>query len=161
MSLWFTLLCAASVLAYAAIGGIFVAFSDFIMRSFNLVRGAGGIESMQILNVEIMRSIFMVMFIGLVPISLVIAVYAGVSAEGTAARLLMLAGGLYLVGVFLLTGLGNVPLNNRLAVMDPAAAQTLAFWKETYMTRWVNLNSVRAAVCMVSSGLTLAALVVR
>lgn len=115
---------------------------------------------MQVINVEIMRSVFMVIFIGLVPVSLLIAVYAGISVEGAASRLLMLAGGLYLVGVFALTGLGNVPLNNRLAVMEPAAAQTLAFWKDVYMTRWINLNSVRSVVCMVSAGLTLAALVI-
>jgi uncharacterized membrane protein len=42
-----------------------MAFSDFIMRSFDRVRKQAGIETMQILNVEIMRSLFMVLFIGL------------------------------------------------------------------------------------------------
>ncbi|MEM5493872.1 anthrone oxygenase family protein [Hoeflea sp. AS16] len=161
MSLWFTLLCAASVLAYAAIGGVFLAFSDFIMRSFNLVTGPGGIQSMQVLNVEIMRSVFMVFFIGLAAISLLIAIYAGIRLEGLSARLLMLAGAIYLVGVFGVTAAGNVPLNNQLAAMDPSAAQTLAFWKETYMTRWVNLNSLRTLASFLASGLTLTALVVR
>jgi hypothetical protein len=51
MSLWFLLLCAFMLMAYAAIGGIFLAFSDFIMRSFDLVRNQAGIETMQVLNV--------------------------------------------------------------------------------------------------------------
>lgn len=161
MSLWFILLCAASVLAYAAIGGVFLAFSDFLMRSFNLVKGQGGIEAMQVLNVEIMRSVFMVLFMGLALVSLIITVYAAIAVDDLPARLLMLAGVLYLIGVFAVTAFGNVPLNNQLAAIDPAAAQTFAFWKETYMTRWVNLNTVRTVACLLASGLTLAALVVR
>ena len=161
MSLWFTLLCAASVLAYAAIGGVFLAFSDFLMRSFNLVRGQGGIEAMQVLNVEIMRSVFMVLFMGLALGSLVMMVYAAIAVEGLPSSLLMLAGALYLVGVFAVTAFGNVPLNNQLAAIDPAAAQTLAFWKQTYMTRWVSLNSLRTVACLLASGSTLAALIIR
>lgn len=161
MSLWFTLLSAASVLAYAAIGGVFLAFSDFIMRSFNLVRGQGGIEAMQVLNVEIMRSVFMVLFMGLTLVSLVIAVYAFVVVDGMPSHLLMLAGVIYLVGVFAVTAFGNVPLNNQLAGIDPVASQTIAFWKQSYMTRWVSLNTVRTVACLLASGLTLGALVIR
>jgi hypothetical protein len=81
MSLWFLLLCAFMLMAYAAIGGIFLAFSDFIMRSFDLVRNQAGIETMQVLNVEIMRSIFMVLFMGLAILSLVIMVYAALQSR--------------------------------------------------------------------------------
>ena len=155
------LLAAASVLAYAIIGGVFLAFSDFLMRSFNLMKGPGGIEAMQVLNVEIMRSVFMVLFIGLAPVSLVIAAYAGFAVQGTASWLLMLAGIVYLVGVFAVTAFGNVPLNNQLAGIDPAAPQTLEFWKQSYMTRWVSLNSLRTAASLLASALTLGALVIR
>jgi uncharacterized membrane protein len=161
MSVWFIVLCAASVLAYAALAGVFLAFSDFIMRSFNLVDGQGGIAAMQEINVEIMRSVFMGLFMGLVPVSLFLLVYATIGVEGAPRLMLALAGGFYLVGVFALTAIGNVPLNNRLAGMDPAAALTREFWTQTYMTRWVSLNSLRTAACLLSSGLTLAALVIR
>lgn len=161
MSLWFLLLCALTLMAYAGIGGVFLAFSDFIMRSFDLIRNQVGIETMQVLNVEIMRSVFMVLFMGLVILSLVIVVYAALNLEGTARSLLLLAGISYLVGVFAVTAAGNVPLNNQLAAMDPATAQTLTFWKQSYMTRWVNLNSLRAIACFLASGLTLAALITR
>ncbi|MCY0094311.1 DUF1772 domain-containing protein [Hoeflea ulvae] len=161
MSLWFILLGAVSVLAYAAIGGVFLAFSDFLMRSFNLVRDQGGIEAMQVLNVEIMRSVFMVLFMGLTLVSLFIAVYAAINLGGTPRLLLMLAGGLYIIGVFALTAAGNVPLNNQLATLAPSTPQALAFWKEAYMTRWVSLNTLRTIACLLASGLTLAALVMR
>jgi uncharacterized membrane protein len=57
---------------------------------------------------------------------------------------------------------GNVPLNNQLAALAPTAtSQALAFWKETYMTRWVALNSLRTLACFLASGFTLAALIIR
>jgi uncharacterized membrane protein len=161
MSLWFLLLCAFMLMAYAAIGGIFLAFSDFIMRSFDLVRNQAGIETMQVLNVEIMRSIFMVLFMGLAILSLVIMVYAALNLDGTSRSLLLLAGISYVVGVFAVTAAGNVPLNNQLAALAPATSQALAFWKETYMTRWVALNSLRTLACFLASGSTLAALIIR
>ncbi|MDF1608484.1 DUF1772 domain-containing protein [Hoeflea sp. YIM 152468] len=161
MSLWFISLCAASVIAYAVIGGVFLAFSDFLMRSFNRVTGQGGIESMQILNVEIMRSVFMVLFIGLVPVSLVIIVYAALFGEGTPRLLLMLAGALYLVGVFAVTAAGNVPLNNHLAALAASSSEAQDFWTKRYMTRWVSLNTLRTIACLLASGMTLAALVMR
>lgn len=161
MSLWFLLLCALTLIAYAAIGGVFLAFSDFIMRSFDLVKNQAGIESMQVLNVEIMRSIFMVLFMGLAILSLVIVIHAAVTLGGPPRLLLIGAGLSYLLGVFAVTAVGNVPLNNQLAALVPQTSQALAFWKEAYMTRWVNLNSLRTLACFVASGLTLAALIDR
>ena len=161
MSLWFLLLCALMLIAYAAIGGVFLAFSDFIMRSFDLVRNQAGIETMQVLNVEIMRSVFMILFMGLAILSLVIVIYAAVALGGTTRLLLIGAGLSYLVGVFAVTAAGNVPLNNQLAALAPETSQALTFWKESYMTRWVTLNSQRTVACFLASGLTLAALIVR
>lgn len=159
MSLWFILLCAASVIAYAAVGGVLLAFSDFIMRSFDRVRGQGGIEAMQVINVEILRSVFMVLSMGMVLVSVTIAVYAALNIDGIPQILLMLAGGAYLIGVVAVTVIGNVPLNYRLDALDAAVAGQ--FWKETYMARWVSLNSLRTVACMLASGLTLAALIIR
>tara|TARA_R110002020_G_scaffold36134_16_gene108666 strand:- start:1223 stop:1702 length:480 start_codon:yes stop_codon:yes gene_type:complete len=159
MPLWFILLCAASVIAYAAIGGVLLAFSDFIMRSFDRIRDKGGIEAMQVINVEILRSVFMALSMGMVPVSAIIIVHAALHGDGAARILLMLAGGAYLIGAVAPTAIGNVPLNRRLDAMDAAVAGP--FWKESYMTTWVTLNSLRTVACMLASGLTLAALVIR
>lgn len=161
MSLWYILLCAVVLIAYAAIGGVFLAFSDFIMRSLDLVRNQSGIEAMQVINVEIMRSVFMVLFMGLAIVSVLLIVYAWLYVDGTPGRLIMLSGAVYIAGVFALTAAGNVPLNNTLAGLEPQAGAALSFWKESYMTRWVSLNSARTIACFLASGLTLAALVIR
>lgn len=159
MSLWFTLLCAASVIAYAVVGGVLLAFSDFLMRSFDRISDRGGIEAMQVINAEILRSVFIALAIGLALVSAVIAIGAPLHADGAPRLLLILAGCLYLLGAIGLTVIGNVPLNIQLDALPAAAAQ--GFWNETYMARWVTLNSLRTVACMLSSGLTLAALIVR
>lgn len=158
MPLWFTLLCAASVIAYAVAGGVLLAFSDFLMRSFDRISDRGGIEAMQIINVEILRSVFMLLSGGVAIVSTVIVIAAALIADGAPRLLLILAGCLYLLGAVGLTVIGNVPLNNRLAALDPKSADARGFWKQTYMTRWVNLNSLRTAACMIASGSTLGAL---
>ncbi|WP_420408797.1 DUF1772 domain-containing protein [Hoeflea sp.] len=161
MSLWFILLCAVVLIAYAALGGVFLAFSDFIMRSLDLVKSQSGIEAMQVINVEIMRSVFMVLFFGLAVVSVFLFVYAWLNVDDTPGRLLMISGALYLLGVFALTAFGNVPLNNALAGLEPQTGAALSFWKESYMTRWVSLNTARTLACFLASGLALAALVIR
>ncbi len=58
-----------TILAYAFIGGVFLAFSDFIMRSLAMTGGHGGIEAMQVINREVFRWVFMALFLGLAPVS--------------------------------------------------------------------------------------------
>ena len=64
---------------------------------------------------------------------------------------------LYVVGTFLVTGLGNVPLNNQLAAVSAADPGAVPVW-EHYLDRWTMLNTIRtiaaiAAVTMFTVGL--------
>lgn len=64
---------------------------------------------------------------------------------------------LYLVGTFLVTGLGNVPLNNQLAAVSAADPGAVPVW-EHYLDRWTSLNTIRtgsaaAAVLLFTVGL--------
>ena len=59
-----------SILAYALVGGVFLAFSDFIMRSLAHTSGIGGVDAMQVINREVFRWVFMALFIGMAPVSL-------------------------------------------------------------------------------------------
>ena len=49
---------------------------------------------------------------------------------------------LYIFGTFILTGVGNVPLNNQLAVVDASGAESHSVWQR-YLERWTLLNSIR------------------
>ena len=91
MSTTFFFLMQFAALAYALLGGVFLAFSDFIMRSLALTGGHGGIEAMQVINREVFRWVFMVLFLGMAPGSLLIAGYGAFGISGPAGTLIMLA----------------------------------------------------------------------
>ncbi|MEM9441833.1 MAG: hypothetical protein AAGA73_15430 [Pseudomonadota bacterium] len=68
-------LCQFVILAYALLGGVFLAFSDFIMRSLANTGGTGGIEAMQVINREVFRWVFMALFLGMAAGSLFLVGY--------------------------------------------------------------------------------------
>lgn len=136
-----------AILAYALVGGVFLAFSDFIMRSLSLTGGVGGVEAMQVINREVFRWVFMALFLGMAAVSLVISGYAAISLSGPAGTLILLSGLVYLVGCFGVTVVFNVPMNEALAGMDLAAEATQTYWTGTYLPRWTFWNSVRTIAC--------------
>lgn len=98
MSIWFIVLSLVTVVAYALVGGVFLAFSDFIMRS--LARSAGGAGAMQTINREVFRWVFMTLFLGLAPISIGLAIYGLVALGGSAGILIAAAGLTFILGCF-------------------------------------------------------------
>ena len=75
MSTWFFFLSQFSILAFALVGGVLLAFSDFIMRSLATAQSPGGIEVMQVINREVFKYVFMTLFLGMAAVSLVIIGY--------------------------------------------------------------------------------------
>jgi uncharacterized membrane protein len=144
-----------AVIAYAFVGGVFLAFSDFIMRSLALTSGHGGVEAMQVINREVFRWVFMALFLGLAALSLALAVYGAFGLPDPARTLTMLAGLVYLIGCFGVTATLNVPMNEALANMDTTAEETRTYWLGTYVPRWTFWNTVRTLACGLSAALLL------
>lgn len=157
MSVWFFILLQVSILAYGLLGGVFLAFSDFIMRSLARTPGVGGIEAMQVINREVFRWVFIALFLGMMPVSLGIAIYGGVTVPGVPGSLMLLAGLVYAVGCFGVTACFNVPKNKALDGMDVRHDATRRFWTNTYLPQWIFWNTLRAIACIVSAGLLLTA----
>ncbi len=147
-----------AVLAYALVAGVFLAFSDFIMRSLSLTGGVGGVEAMQVINREVFRWVFMALFLGMAAVSLLISGYAAFSLSGPAGTLILLSGLVYLFGCFGVTVVFNVPMNEALAGMDLAADATQSYWTGTYLPRWTFWNSVRTIACGLSAMLLMTGL---
>lgn len=152
MPIWLENLTLVSVIAYATLGGVFLAFSDFIMRALGTTDG--GAEAMQAINREVFRIVFMTLFLGAVPLSLVLLV--GALRYGAHVTL-ALAAVVYLVGSFAVTVFGNVPLNNKLAAHDAASPDGARYFTEVYLPRWTRLNTVRTGACLAASALALRA----
>ena len=159
MSTCFLILSQFSIIAYALIAGVFLAFSDFIMRSLDKASSPGGIEVMQVINREVFNWQFMTLFIGMSILSVLIIGVAYISLSGPAAILIMIAAGFYLIGVFGVTVVFNVPLNKLLDGMDFTSKEALEFWKTRYLPDWTFWNSVRTGACVMAAILYLVALI--
>ncbi len=155
MSTLFFLLMQLSILAYALVAGVFLAFSDFIMRSLAITGGTGGVEAMQVINREVFRWIFMTLFLGMEAVSVIIATYAWTALSGPVSIVILSAAVIYLVGCFGVTVVFNVPMNEALAGMEFSSSSTKDYWLQTYVPRWTFWNSVRTGASAVSSALLL------
>lgn len=158
MSLWLFILIQFAVLAYAFVGGVFLAFSDFIMRSLAKTGSTEGVQAMQVINREVFRWVFMTLFLGLVPISLIIVGYTATHLDGPVSVFMAVAGLTYLFGCFGVTLFFNVPMNETLAGMELDGSATHDYWTQTYVPLWTFWNTVRTLACAVSSALLLCGL---
>ena len=142
---WLLIVCQFSVVAYGLVAGVFLTFSDFVMRSLAGVRTAAGIEAMQVINRQVYRSVFIVLLLGMSALSPLLIVYATLRLSGPAATLIVAGGTLYLAGVFAVSLVANVPMNKRLDAEDPASSSAADYWNDTYLPRWTRWNTIRAA----------------
>jgi uncharacterized membrane protein len=134
----------AGVLGAGVIGGVFYAFSSFVMPGLQRLPASDGVAAMNEINVTAEHPAFMLAFMGTTVLCLYLGV-RGVLDWGDARATLLVAGSaLYLIGAFLLTVVHNVPLNNELADVQPHAAGAAAHWHE-YLDKWNWANHVRGA----------------
>ncbi len=143
-------LAVTAILGSAIIGGVFFAFSSFVMKALSHISSREGIVAMQSINVVVLNPSFLGTFIGTALVSVLMAVLA-IAGRGVSAAPWFLAGALfYVVGTFLVTGLGNVPLNNRLAAVSVADPDAARVW-EHYLDRWTMLNTIRTGAAAVAA----------
>jgi uncharacterized membrane protein len=151
-----------SVIACGLVAGVFLTFSDFVMRALDRSRPAAGVEVMQVINREVFRTVFMVMLLGMSTAAPLLIGYAYLYVSGPASGWVVAGGALYLAGVFGVTLVFNVPMNQRLDTMDYAGADAASYWAATYMPRWTFWNHARAiasaaaAACFLVAGILLA-----
>ena len=142
-STWFFILCEISVVACALVSGVFLTFSDFVMKSLDGAKPAAGVEAMQVINREVYRSVFIVLLLGMSALSPLLIGYAYFRVAGSASVLIMTGGALYLAGVFAVSLVFNVPMNKRLDAKDYSGAEAATYWTNRYRPRWTFWNSVR------------------
>jgi uncharacterized membrane protein len=107
----------------------FWAFSDFIMKALVRAEPAAGIEAMQQINKTVIGTQFVAGILLIPVLSIGLAVYAWGSMTGLPLFALLLAAVVFVPSVFLMTLAGNVPMNNRLAALDPTSEEGAAYWE--------------------------------
>jgi uncharacterized membrane protein len=150
-----TILTATTAVAGAAAGGLFYAFSTFVMRGLDRTGPVAAITAMRGINAEAnANAAFLVFFLG----SAVLAMAVGVVALFQLNRpggWLLLAGAVAGVLPLIVTMAFNVPLNNHLDGVDLAGAATE--WR-AYLSTWTAWNHVRTVSGFLAGALLLAGL---
>ena len=112
---------------------------------------------MNSVNVTILGSLFMPVFYGTTLASLLLAVISLSQWRDPGAIMLVAAGLIYVVGMFGITLLFNVPLNNALALADPGTAAGSTAWVR-YVKDWTVWNHVRTIASLAATVLFIIAL---
>jgi uncharacterized membrane protein len=150
MSVLAELLTPAAVLGCGLVAGIFFAFSTFLMNALGRLPPKEGIAAMQAINITVLNPWFFAAFFGTAAACLVLAVLALTGWNGARAVYLIAGSALYLLGTILVTIAFNVPLNDRLAKVDPESADGAALWTH-YLVRWNSWNHVRTAAALAAA----------
>ncbi len=145
-----TFLTIFAALGCGMIGGLLFAFSNFVMRALVQQPPESGIRTMQAINITIINPLFFLVFLGTALASVILAITALPRLSSPSTILLLIGCVLYIVGTFGVTMAFNVPLNNRLAVLDPSTAQAAEFWHE-YVSSWTQWNHVRTIAAILAS----------
>jgi uncharacterized membrane protein len=146
--LWF---CA---LGCGLMAGLYFAFSTFVMNALANLGAAAGAAAMNSINASILRSLFMPLFMLTSVGSLLLAALGALNWQRPGAWLWVAGGITYFAGMFLVTLIFNVPLNNRLAANGPVDE----VWRQ-YLVSWTRWNHVRTLSSLAATALFIAALV--
>lgn len=133
----------ATAIGCGAMGGVFVAFSTFVMKGLGRLPAAQAVAAMQAINVAAVTPPFMLGLFGTAAGSVAVSVAALITWGESFAPWLLAGGLLYLVGAIVLTMAYHVPRNNALAGIDPQAPGSEAHWGR-YLREWTAMNHVRA-----------------
>jgi uncharacterized membrane protein len=147
----------AAALGAGLIAGAFFAFSTFVMGALARLPAAQGIAAMQSINVVVINPIFLGVFMGTAALAVALAAVALFqwSLPGTA--YLLIGSALYVVGCFLVTMIGNVPLNNALMAVAADNPTSVQVWTK-YLADWVWWNHVRTVASLAAAGFFIVAL---
>lgn len=137
----FSLLVATVLVGLSA--GFFFTYEASVTLGLADVSDLAYVETFQAINETVRNPAFGVVFFGSIP-AIVLAVAANWKTISTVARILLAAAlPLYLIGL-IITGTGNVPLNNDLADVEDITAATATEARAEFEDDWNQLNLLRA-----------------
>ena len=138
------------ILALGLMAGFYFAWSFSAANAFPHMPEALYVEAMQIINRHVRNAWFGTAFFGALPLGALAVALAGRRGRVWAAAALAL----YLAG-FLVTALGNVPMNREMDLWDPAAPPVDV---DAFLARWTLLNHIRLCLSLAALGVALPAL---
>jgi uncharacterized membrane protein len=146
-----------TAVASGLVGGVFFAFSNFVMKALGRLRPSDGIAAMQSINITVINPLFMTALFGTGLASLVLIGWGFADLDEPYAGWLIAAGAIYFIGEVATTMGYNVPRNNALARVDPESEEGARVWS-TYLVEWTRANHIRTVAGLAACALLAVAL---
>ena len=142
MELFYTITLWIAAISCGLMAGVYFSFSAFVMTALEKIPAASAIAAMQSINKVIVSSTFLPLFLGSTLVSLILVGQALFDWAMGDAPYAAVAGAVYLIGMTACTMVFNVPLNDKLAALDPNTRGAAIFW-HSYLQQWTRWNHVR------------------
>jgi uncharacterized membrane protein len=132
------------------VGGIFFAFSNFVMKALGELPATQGADTMQKINVTVLNPLFFSAFFGTAFVALIVAVATPDPWSAAGGIFSRLGAVFYLLGTIGVTILFNVPLNDKLARTGLSDATLAETWSN-YLPAWMWWNHVRTIAALLAA----------
>lgn len=139
-----------TALGCGLIAGVFFAFSSFVMRALARLPVPEGIAAMQSINIVVLNPLFLGVFVGTTAACGLVAVLALFQWHNPASVYRVIGGALYVIGTFMVTGVCNVPLNDKLGAVKPSHPDAALVWAN-YLSQWTMWNHVRTVMALAAA----------
>ena len=151
-----------ATLLVAIICGLMYAYACSVNPGLRKLKDIEYLHAMQSINRAILNPWFFLCFMGALPLQLIAAWM--VHRAGGNSDVVVIVGAsaiLYFAGVILVTGMGNVPLNEALdkASLDTLSAEVLRQRRDGFEIPWNKFHLIRTIASVITLILMLAALV--
>ncbi len=127
--------------------GIYFAFSVFIMKSLAELPAIHAAQTMNKINTVIIKSLFLPMFIGTTVTHAGLLVWSLINWQGEPSLWVVIAAITLVLGMFVVTVIGNVPLNNQLQQSVDTDSKLVETW-QLYLKQWTRFNHLRTISCI-------------
>lgn len=143
-------LALAGIVASGLSAGVAFVFSNAIMGSLAAAPAEHGMRVMQEINRRVYNAAFMGGFAVATLVGLAATVVGVLNVQQRWGAPMAAGGLLYVLGVFVVTGTRNVPLNTALDGARAGTPEGHAVWQD-YLSRWTRWNHARNAFALFSA----------
>ena len=140
----------AAALGCGLIGGVFFAFSAFVMKALSRLPPAEGMAAMQSINVVVLNRWFLGAFLGTAGVCVAALLFSLLWWRDAGSVYLAVGSVLYLAGCLLVTIACNVPRNEALAKIARDDSDAARRWFD-YVATWTWWNHVRTLASLAAA----------
>jgi len=144
------LLLVSATTGTGLVGGIFFAFSNFVMQAIGELPDVQGVDIMQRINTTVLNPLFLVIFLGTGFVALIVGVGTPDPWSAPGGLFSRIGAALYLFGTIGVTLIFNVPLNDKLASTQLGSDALAPTWSR-YFGAWMRWNHVRTVAALLAT----------